>query len=130
MIGINGVSLPTSIETRLAAWVVHLPQVPVVFNGIVPASGGINGSDAICFILLALTIVWLLPNIGQIMHDYKPTWDGITNQNYYRAKTKNTLMDAQLVWRPSSIQAVGYSLLFIWCVDGLSRVSEFLYFQF
>lgn len=110
MAGMNGVSLQTLNEINL------------------PATG-LGSKRAIFGILFGLTLVWLFPNVRQILQDYKPTWEdmaGIRTPVQQRQESEATLF----VWKPSRMHAFMLGLLFILCMDGLSKVSEFLYFRF
>lgn len=129
MAGLNGISLPTSLEVKLAAFLTHFPQFQVVFEGLVPASGGINGSEATMAIIVGLGLVWFFPNVRQIMRNYKPTWEDMAGKN------SPTLMPTDfavrwLTWQPTTARAIPLALLFAFCIMSLTKVSEFLYFQF
>lgn len=128
MAGLNGVSLPESLQAKFASVVSHLPHVGIVFNGLVPASGS-SGFGALSSIALGLLLVWFFPNVRQIMRNHKPTWEDMAG------KTPPTQMPMgviarKLMWQPSLIHALLIGAIFWVCVLLLDKPSEFIYFQF
>jgi D-alanyl-lipoteichoic acid acyltransferase DltB (MBOAT superfamily) len=130
MAGINGISLPTSLEVKLAAFLTPFPQFHVVFEGLVPASGGINGSHAIATITLGLSLVWFFPNVRQIMRNYKPTWEDMAKKESTKPKQKNS-SKIRIVFNPNMVYGLITGLILFLSIAGISKkASEFLYFQF
>jgi len=116
MIGQNGVSLSQS------AWQ-HLneshPQLleGVAMNGLTPLSK-VNSDRALILIVLGLLIVWLLPNVQQLLRRFRPLLD------------EAELGESRLSWHFNVGFAWLAGLLFVLSLSFLSRVRDFLYFQF
>jgi alginate O-acetyltransferase complex protein AlgI len=108
--GQNGVALPHGLAP-LAPW---LPGAPS-FTGLRWIEAGGLG-------LPALALGWLLalaaPTTNDIFFHYKPSLDRILQAR------------PVLSWRPRPGWGLACAALFIGCVFGMNRVSEFLYFQF
>jgi len=64
-------------------------------------------------------ITWLLPNTQQFMAAYRPVIE------LYRTRSV-----VRLKWRPTAGWAVIISLLALWALQSMNRISEFLYFRF
>jgi len=128
MAGVNGVALPPSFEAKLAFVVTHIPQISLSFNGLVSASN-ISGSSAITSIALGLVLVWIFPNVRQMMRNYKPTWEDMAGRATPALLSEGLIINL-LTWKPSRTNAWVMSAIFIACVLSLTKVSEFLYFQF
>ena len=128
MTGLNGVSLPASLEGQLTTLTNAVPQLNLVFIGFSPAAN-IPASQWLPAIAIGLATVWLLPNVRQMLVNYKPTWDDMAG-----VKTPATVPQGRLAswltWRPTPFYACAFGALFILCIFGLTRVSEFLYFRF
>jgi D-alanyl-lipoteichoic acid acyltransferase DltB (MBOAT superfamily) len=125
MAGINGVSLPTALEASLAPSSASSPAW-VTFRGMFPATLLSAGSTFGC-IALGLVFVWLFPNTRQIMRNHKHVWEDIAGRT---TPIPREGMAMSLVWQPSVRLAWMFGTLFLLCVFSLTRVSEFLYFQF
>ncbi len=129
MIGMNGISLPTSLESKLSH---HFEQFNwIVFNGI----GLPSPKKALAIISLGFTIVWLSPNILEIFSQYNPTCDDvkILNQRSYSLSSKLQKMGVTpqaIQWNPTKIWTMIISSLLISSLVLLNRTSVFLYFQF
>lgn len=64
-------------------------------------------------------ITWLLPNTQQLMAAYRPVIELHHRRSIIR-----------LMWRPTISWAIVISLLALWALQSMNRISEFLYFQF
>ena len=80
-------------------------------------------STLLIWILGLLLISVALPNTQQIMRRYRPAFET------YKGEILR-LRWRILEWRPTRIWALFSSTIFVLAVLGLTRVSEFLYFQF
>lgn len=79
-------------------------------------------------IAVALGLVWLFPNVRQMLLAYKPTWEDMAG---VRTPAKGGGSATRwLTWKPVRSHAVGLALLLVWCLYGFSKDSEFLYFRF
>ncbi|MDH4224881.1 MAG: MBOAT family protein [Deltaproteobacteria bacterium] len=86
-------------------------------HGVISLNTGYN------FVAALLAVVWLLPNTQQIMGRYfhpLPVDVPLTKES----------PPTKLLWRPSPLWALGVAILAGMGILGLSRVSEFIYFQF
>jgi len=129
MTGMNGISLPTSLETRLASALSNLPFISPVFEGMFPNTL-LNTGQSIGSIVAGLALVWLFPNVRQIMHNYKPTWEDIAGKAM-PAPVPTGWVACALVWRTIPIYPFLIGFLFLVCLASMTtKVSEFLYFQF
>src|SRR6185369_3548935 len=107
MCGLNGISLPRSL-IGLQDSVGFLPM-KVRFSGLAAGVGLPDSLPPLLFwFLLASAIVWLLPNTQQLIQ----------------------AGPARPRWRQTLVSGSYCGLLFCASVLSLSRVSEFLYFQF
>jgi len=64
-------------------------------------------------------ITWLMPNTAQLMAAYRPVIELYQTHSVIRLK-----------WRPTLRWALIISLLALWALQSMNRISEFLYFQF
>jgi hypothetical protein len=71
------------------------------------------------WIVILLLIVWLAPNTQQIMAHYRPALD-------VPADTPR----ARLTWSPNRRWLCVHVVVALWAIAAVSRLSEFLYFQF
>ena len=117
----------------VVAWVLFRAEstdaAMVIFKGMAGLQGfsrheaGWEGSREIKWLLLLLIVTWALPNVQQMLHRYRPaleTYPGEIAAPRWR----------RLSWRPTRVWAVLASLFFVAALINLSRVSEFLYYQF
>ena len=116
MIGQNGVSLSESAWRHLSA---SHPQwlEGVAMNGLAPLSK-VNSDRALILIVLGLLIVWSFPNVQQLVRRFRPVLD------------EAELGESRLHWRFNMAFAWMAALVFVLSLSFLSRVRDFLYFQF
>ncbi len=127
MAGLNGIAVP-------AHW---KPVVGHILGGHVEFSkwasvSGINGESAFLAIVAGLAVVWLFPNVEQMLAQYKPTWEHIAGVKLPAAHVSRGLLQDRLRLRLPTVPAVASGVLFFICLVymGSKRTSEFLYFQF
>lgn len=128
MAGINGVSLPPSFEEKLTALLGEISHPYLVFKGLLPASS-LNQLAALRIIAVGLALIWLFPNVRQMLGNYKPTWEDIAGKTTPAGKS-NIKCFSLLVWQPKKITAVILGVLLAFSILGMTGSSEFLYFQF
>jgi D-alanyl-lipoteichoic acid acyltransferase DltB (MBOAT superfamily) len=128
MAGMNGLSLPASLADRLEPALGKIPYLDVIFNGALPNTH-LSTGGAIASIAFGYALVWLFPNVRQIMHRYKPTWDDVAGKPPVAA-VRRGLTTTWPSWKPATVYAIPLGILFFACVVSLTKVSEFLYFQF
>jgi D-alanyl-lipoteichoic acid acyltransferase DltB (MBOAT superfamily) len=92
-------------------------------------SGALVSKGAVRAIVVGLCLVWLFPNVRQMVQAFKPTWEDMAGVRT-PAKSSEGRLARWLTWTPSRVHAVAMALLLIWCLDSFSKVSEFLYFRF
>lgn len=81
---------------------------------------------AIIDISLLLAIVWLTPNVQEWMGKYDP----VLNYEKVKKLSSNSLFWSKLQWQPNQTYALVISVLTVIALLHLTKVSEFLYFQF
>lgn len=112
MAGLNGILLPE-------AWQSTIGSLPMVTYG----SSDFEVLTKFDNLLMGLILVWVFPNTQQIMINYRPafeTFRGEIGRHYMRF----------LEWKPSRTWAIISSIMAIYTTLNLTRISEFLYFQF
>jgi len=113
MFGQRGVVLPDAAGTLLGAGRAFLESAGVTFEyggarSFVTAWASIGGAALLAF---------CLPNTQEIMGRYRPGLGAV-------------VQPARLAWGPTKTWAIGLGLMFAAGFLGLTRPSEFLYFQF
>ena len=109
-----------------------LSSIGVVFEGIVPNSAfTTNPLNALLLLALGQAIVWLLPNMHQIMCRYDIAVEDL-DRKVNHAKQANNLASNWWVWRPTTLRAVSTGLLFFALIIAMAtnKPSTFLYYQF
>ena len=115
LVGANGVSLPRGLASHaasLAQWGLH------------PAFDGIRwielAGPGLPVLLGAMLLAFKAPNTQEIFFLYEPAIERIFQPTGRWAFS----------WRPTRRWGVGFAALFVACIFGMNRVTEFLYFQF
>ena len=122
MFGLNGFVLPESYLghlNHLAGLGNYLLAIGWEFGD----AGLFKGVKEVAGLLFLLLISVAFPNTQQIMRRYRPAFET------YKGEIPR-LRWRVLEWRPTRIWALFSSTIFVLAVLGLTRVSEFLYFQF
>ena len=119
MFGLNGIMLPPSWEAKLGALSPWLLAHNVQFIRIFEQVGAVKVVDILWFLFLSYC-VFFLPNTQQLMRHYRPVYE----------KSISYASVSKLYWRPTIGWSIIMAMLFFYSVLGLSRISEFLYFQF
>jgi hypothetical protein len=97
---------------------------------------GLNGTiehwwhirEGLKIVMISLMIALLFPNIQQIFCRYTPTCESLNNNNFSLQHEREN--HKYLQWQPSIKNVLLISILFVAAIMQLTRVSEFLYFQF
>ena len=115
LVGANGVSLPRGLASHaagLAQWGLH------------PAFDGIRwielAGPGLPVLLGAMLLAFKAPNTQEIFFLYEPAIERIFQPSGRWAFS----------WHPTRRWSVGFAALFVACIFGMNRVTEFLYFQF
>lgn len=129
MAGMHGVSLPTSLEGRVGALVGS--HYWLIFEGIHPLAN-FSSLNAVVYLSLGFLIVWLMPNVHQMFLRYRPVCEDGEGAALATkpAAIPQGMVAKNLNWTPTTTWAVPLALLFFLCFISLTKVSEFLYFQF
>lgn len=121
MAGLHGAYLAGHWQASLGAAAGLLTQMGIVFD-----SSQLHTSFDkwnIFGITSLWLAVWMLPNTQQLMAAYRPTLQRVMPQRL-------PLVSTVLRWRPTVAWAVFSAVITVSSLLTLSRVSEFLYFQF
>ncbi|MNM57429.1 Peptidoglycan O-acetyltransferase [compost metagenome] len=115
LVGANGISLPRGLASHaasLAQW------------GVQPAFDGIRWIELVGpglpVLLLAMLLAFKAPNTQEIFFQYEPAIERIFQPDGRW----------RFSWRPTRGWSLGFAALFVACIFGMNRVTEFLYFQF
>lgn len=131
MIGLEGFSLPEQLGFgRVAALVASYPQSHIVFKGLTPVTNT-DAYAALAQILVGLALVWLVPNVRQLLIAYGPAWEDMVGVKTPTADSSVYLL-RHLRWSPSISAALAVGFLFALSLlyMAANRISQFLYFQF
>jgi hypothetical protein len=134
MIGLRGI-LPPGFGDDLANWVIGNNHSSESFSNLLtvlfPATRAwlMNRTYGLATLALGFFLVWSCPNIRQIMRNFKPALDDMQKTQTELKMQKACWMDF-LHWRMQSRYAVALGLLFFFCLISMSKVREFLYWQF
>ena len=124
MFGLNGLSVSERLIGKFGGAEEWLLSHGVVFDGFFHNNVfGINPYSGVGWTVALLLISASLPNTQQIMRCYRPAFET------YQGEIKR-LNYRWLEWRPTKIWGIFTAIIFVLAVLGLTRVSEFLYFQF
>ena len=124
MFGINGISLPVSLQYSHTELVNFLLPYGFVFDGMYTSQIlGESPNQAFLYNLFFLIIVWFMPNTIQWLNDFNPAL-GLEKFK------KLASMPKYYLWRPNYITAIIAAILFVSSILLLNDASEFLYFQF
>jgi alginate O-acetyltransferase complex protein AlgI len=120
MAGLHGISLSESAAHQLAVSFPHLVE-QVAQNGMTPLSK-VNADRALILIILGLWAVWSFPNVQQLMHRQHPVLEPIEPARGKLIKV--------LTWDFSPARAWLLACVFVLALSFLTRVRDFIYFQF
>ena len=117
MLSLNGISISEPLwnvlQTSHPDWLNG-----VIMNGLAPLSR-INPDRALILIAVGLLIVFLLPNTQQLLYRFNPVLD-----------EEHELKVPRWQWRFNPLFAWVLGFIFVISLTFLSRVRDFLYFQF
>lgn len=128
MAGMNGLVLPESWLYSLG-WIGQLMMRYGIDFG---DTNTFAGSIELAWIALLALVVLFMPNTQQIMEGFKPVLD--MPQEKQRMVWKwcdlQAIIPWSIQWRPNMVWAMILVVVATWGLLNLSKVSEFLYFQF
>jgi alginate O-acetyltransferase complex protein AlgI len=130
MAGLNGVSLPVTIQSRVASLAGEFVSLHLVFKGLAPSTS-VSPVGVSLSIAMGLALVWLFPNVQQILANYRPAWDNMAGKKAQEAVSGGRIASA-LHWKLDYRYAVPTGMMFFLALLYMAsnKVSEFLYFQF
>ena len=123
MTGVNGISLPVSLESTFVNYGLSSLVNLFTFNGMFNNGLYSDNFIAICWIFLLLLISTFFPNTQQLMRNHKPafeTYKGELTRWSYK----------WIEWEKTTSWALFTSIILTISILSLSGESEFLYFQF
>ena len=123
MIGANGISLTVSLEGRLGSIESWLISHGMVFEGMFNNELFGEAKYFIIALFSLILIATIFPNTQQVMNRFRPAFE------IYREEIL-PLRYRWLEWRPTKAWGVLIGIIFLLSIIGLSKPSEFLYFQF
>ncbi len=123
MIGANGISLPRGLSTKLG----FLESLGIQFNGLTNATE-LPVAYVACGISFLLLIAWFTPNTQEWMGQYNPI--ALKQPGDNATLNWRDRLWHKLQWQPNQIWAVVGVITTAISLLSLTRVSEFLYFQF
>lgn len=123
MIGMNGISAPRALMPILVPVNDWLSKPFFVFNGLFETSIIESGESAALLLVCLIAAVFILPNIYQLFRNGGPACKEVT----FNASNAQVI---NLRWKASYAWGIFTSVIAAITILHLSRVSEFLYFQF
>jgi len=127
MTGVDGISLPRAWSGGLGSSLrVMLLDAGFTFDGAFYNQLVSWQPMAPIYLTMLLVIVWWMPNTAQLFRHQAP----VLYLNQYNEMVPVRGLIESLEWRPSPGWAVVVGLLFMAGVLGISRATEFIYYQF
>ena len=122
MLALNGVALPLEWKSQFGLVEPFVTSIGITFQ---PLTARIESSgftaDAFKQIVYLGIIIWCLPNTQQIMANYFPALSP-----YHDGKKNKPI----IIWRPNIIYSICIALIAVIGLANITKVSEFLYYQF
>lgn len=119
MAGSNGISLPAGVANQMP-W---LSDMGFIFDGMFINRLGPGWGEGVKLMLILLFIAFFLPNTQQIMRDYKPALQVYDHDLCVQRFT-------WVFWKPTLVHTLTISCVFYYSISHLTKVTEFLYFNF
>lgn len=128
MAGMNGLVLP-EIWVHSLGWIGQLLMESGIHFG---DTGSFSGGNELAWIALLTLVVLFMPNTQQIMKGFKPVLDMPQEQQRraWKWRAFQAIVPWPIEWQPSMAWATVLMVVATWGLFNLSKVSEFLYFQF
>ncbi len=119
MLGMQGASLPEKFERKFGEGFSEvLTNLGVTFDSTL-----VGGTTEFGVLLLVLLVLWFAPNVGEMMRGEEPY---LNTYGREIEEPKNKFF----LWAPTAKWALITALCFVISILYLTRVQEFLYFQF
>lgn len=127
MTGADGISLPRGLGDRLVpALKAELLDAGFTFDGAFYNQLASWQPMALVYFAALFVIVWWLPNTAQLFRGQAPVLD----LGKYDGMLRGRGLLRNLEWRPTTLWAVAIGVLFMVALLGISRATEFIYYQF
>ena len=123
MFGLNGVTLPLSLKPALGQLAPALEAYGFAFTGMFSNNVVRNPAAALLILVLLFGVVWVMPSTAHLLRAFD---DGKT----WLPRLVHESDERTVAWQPSIKWSVSIGAAFALCVLSLSRVSEFIYFNF
>jgi len=120
MFGFNGISLPILIKPIIEYFITTGDVSWITFQGMFYNGILVNLPEGIVLLAFMLVVVWFAPNTIDLLIDENPAIDA----------KKFTRRGRHITWRPNFRWAVVIAIVTFVSLASLTRISEFLYFQF
>ncbi len=120
MIGVHGFSFPPQFEFLINPLQQIFPNIRFAVDGF----GSFGRVRDILKLVGLFIVIWAAPNTFQLIQ--------ISHAGLHQGQMsiQTSFFTKRLKWNPSLPWAVLYGLTAVYCILSLTRVSEFLYFQF
>jgi alginate O-acetyltransferase complex protein AlgI len=136
MIGHNGISLSEDWSKTfgfLSRWGVEfngfMPNVDIDLEGISEIE--VSGTNWVQYITALLLIVWLLPNTQEWFSEHQPTLNYQKKRTRFAISQRFKITTKKLLqWQPNRLWAALCAVLTAIALLNLTKVSQFLYFEF
>ena len=133
MAGLNGLSLPLTVQPVFAWLPFNAFSNSIVFQGLMPNETlAMNPLTAVVLILLGQAIVWGLPNMHQLMCRFETVTEDLNQTKSTQQRASLAATSSRFSWRLNSSNAVMIGLLFVMLIIAMAtnKPSTFLYYQF
>lgn len=127
MAGLNGISLPTSVQGGELSALLTSTGLEVNFLGLLPITQT-DSTEVLSSLILSLAIVWLLPNSCEFLAVSKPTYEATTTALSQQGKPLPSVI--WLRWSPTLFHALIFGAMFACSILMIVKGSPFLYFRF
>ena len=121
MLGLQGISIERNLALPLQDLSELFATLGITFNGFFKVDG--ITMDSFIWIFLLFVISVFFPNTQQIMRRYRPAYET------YKGEIKEINL-VFIEWRPTIITLLITVITFFYSILSMSKVSEFLYFNF
>ena len=133
MAGLNGLSLPLTVQPVFAWLPFNAFSNSIVFQGLMPNETlAMNPLTAVVLIFLGQAIVWGLPNMHQLMCRFETVTEDLNHTKSTQQRASLTATSSRFSWSLNSANAIMIGLLFVVLIIAMAtnKPSTFLYYQF
>jgi alginate O-acetyltransferase complex protein AlgI len=120
-------TLPASLYEKISENLLYLKYIGFNFSDYYI---DLNEVYILMYLIPAVLLIWILPNTQQIFSDFDPVYDYYVRKRQFLTSYYSDRIIDMIQWKPTLRWSFFISLLFVLSFLSLSRVTEFLYFQF